>query len=168
MEFKKPLPSFVFPDQTPSTPRIVFLCDDSEVAYEYSSAATRLISSSEFPSVAVSPLGKCADDNEYSNCLNEIAQDWLNGAVIIFDRSDRESYLRIPFWHNTFLEACPTGRIAILMIDSPDKPRQVDSGDMVILCREMDYRYDIFRVDSSEDEDLLTAIHKASFGSRSN
>nr|WIL05331.1 hypothetical protein pmam_292 [Pithovirus mammoth] len=166
MEFKKPLPSFVFPDQPSPMPRIVFLCDDSKVAYEYSSAATGLISSSEFPSVAVSLLGKCADDAEYSERLDEIAQDWLNGVVIIFDRSDRESYLRIPFWHNIFLRACPTGRVAILMIDSPGKPRQVDSKDMVILSREMHYRYEIFRVSSSEDEDLLSAIHKASFGSQ--
>lgn len=167
MEFRKPLPSFVFPDQSPSTPRVVFLSDDSEVVKKYSSAAEKFTSSFGLPVVA-SQLGQCSNDTEYSDCLSEMAQDWLSGAVIIFDRSDRESYLRVPFWHNIFLEACPTGKIAILMIDSPDKLRQVDSKDMIILSREMNYRYEIFRVSSFEDEDLLSAIHKAAFGSRSN
>lgn len=162
MESKEPLPAFVFPQHPPtpsSNPMVVFLCDDLNLAWDYAIAAEKVCSSLNFPVVATC-LKECGYEGEHSECLNEMVKNNnLIGAVVIFDRSKRESYLRVPFWHNTFLEACPSGRIAILMIDSPEKSREVDMKDLIALNKATYSRYEMIRIDSLQDEKIFNVVY---------
>lgn len=163
MESKEPLPAFVFPHQpisSTSNPMVVFLCDDSDLAWDCAISVEKICSSRNFPVVATC-LKEYGDDENYSTHLKSMVEnDNLIGAVIVFDRSKRESYLRIPFWHNTLLEVYPPARIAILAIEPPSHQHlyDVDAEDLLALSKETYHRYVLTQVESSQDEKIFDAV----------
>lgn len=167
MESERKLSSFILPKKPHPIPRVVFLCDDSEIATKYALSAQRMtaeLSSLELGLPITSMvLGKRESDEDYSNCLDQIAQDGIEGAVLIYDRADKESYFRIPFWHNLFVKYCPFGNIAILRIDSSKSSRQVFESDLVELNKAHGSRYMNFQVKSPEDRNITCAAYKAGF-----